>query len=106
MLDFWSYRVHNNGIMKKQTIKGENMRVSNWANVGQTITWTSAAGVSTGEVLRLMQGSQQLTLLVKADYYLIGYAKWPSGNWKTAYLNSNAMKQLKVEVTSNQLELF
>ena len=52
MLDFWSYRVHNNGIMKKQTIKGENMRVSNWANVGQTITWTSAAGVTTGEVLR------------------------------------------------------
>ena len=44
--------------------------------------------------------------LVKADYYLIGYAKWPSGNWKTAYLNSNAMKQLKVEVTSNQLEFF
>jgi hypothetical protein len=106
VLDFWSYRVHNNGIMKKQTIKGENMRVSNWANVGQTITWTSAAGVTTGEVLSIDAGKPTAHPTIKADYYLIGYAKWPSGNWKTAYLNSNMMKQLKVEVTSNQLELF
>jgi hypothetical protein len=92
--------------MKKHTIKGENMRVSNWANVGQTITWTSGAGVLTGEVLQIDAGKPTANPLVKADYYLIGYAKWPSGGWKTAYLNSNAMNQLKVEVTSTQLELF
>jgi len=106
VLDFWSVRVHNNGIMKKQTIKGENMRVSNWANVGQTITWTSAAGVNTGEVLQIDAGKATGHPTIKADYYLVGYAKWPSGNWKTAYLNSNAMNQLQVQVNQIQLELF
>lgn len=74
------------------------MRLSNWAEVGQQITWTSAAGTLTGEVLRIDENKRTAHPTINADWYLIGYAKWPSGNWKTAYLNSNAMKQLKVQV--------
>jgi hypothetical protein len=68
---------------------------SSYALEGDTIQWTSSAGVLNGVVTRIDREKRTADPKVTCDYYLINMGN-VNGFPNTAFLNSNAMQQLKV----------
>ena len=82
---------------------------SNYGIVGDTIQWTSAAGVNLGKIKRIDRGQETAHLEIHSDYYLVEYPTFTPTRgtiMQTSYLNANMMKLLKVvNITPMKLDL-
>ena len=76
----------------------ETTQISNWAQVGDLLSWTSAAGFNTGIVRRIDRNKKTAHKTKRADYYSIQTGTNWAGTPITSYLNSHAMHALKVIV--------
>lgn len=81
-------------------------KCSDYAEVGEMIEWKSSAGIKQGRVNSIDRDLATADPTINADYYLIEEYDQIKKKFvgRSHYLNSNAMKQLKIINRSNGVQ--